>query len=266
MRRISVIVLGIILLSGCAGLETKQESQVNHINFPLIYCGMHTETIDNKVTVMSLNKGGPASSAGVKPGDIWVSTSFKGERITSKDDYQLLPTKMKLGDHVLLVMDRNGNQIDFNIEPEWIKILPTTFKIYNLLVEKKEVTIAVIVSEVKNSFRNVSSDWADSIRNNLQSGRESKLLSVFESWNNFSMVDRSRLKHILDEFQFSQSGFISDKLRAKIGEMTGATHILDVSFSRFRSSDGKGVDDLLNARLIEIETGKILAVDQITTH
>jgi hypothetical protein len=266
MRKISVIVLGIILLSGCAGLETKQESTINYINYPSRDFGMHTEMINNKVTVMSLNKGGPASSAGVKPGDIWVSTSFKGERITSKDDYQLLPTKMQPGDHVLLVMNRNGNQIDFNIEPEWRKILPTEFKIYNLLAEKKEVTIAVIVSEVKNSFRNVPSDWADSIRNNLQSGRESKLISSFESWNNFSMVDRSRLKHILDEFQFSQSGFISDKLRAKIGEMTGATHILDMSFSRFGSSDGKGVDDQLNARLIEIETGKVLAVDQITTH
>ena len=91
------------------------------------------------------------------------------------------------------------------------------------------------------------------------------MLSDFGEDEKFSVVDRSRLKQILEEFQFNQLGFVSDKLRAKIGEMTGATHILDISFSRFRGRINDQ-DDILNARLVEIESGKVLAVDQIITH
>lgn len=125
--------------------------------------------------------------------------------------------------------------------------------------------MAVIVSEVKNSFPNVHGDWADSIRNNLQSQYEGGLLSGFGKNENFSIVDRSRLKQILDEFKFSYSGFVSDQLRAKIGEMTGATHLLDISLGRFQNSDYSH-EDVLNVRLVEIESGKVLAVDRIITH
>ena len=170
------------------------------------------------------------------------------------------------GDHVLLVINRNGQQINFDIETRMMKVPPTVIIMRKLLYGNNKVVIAIIVSEVKNSFPNVPMDWADSVRNNLQSKYESNLLSDFGQIENFSVVDRSRLKQILDEFQFSQSGFVSDKLRVKIGEMTGATHIFDISFSRFRGRHPNEKDDTLNARLIEIESGKVLAVDQIITH
>ena len=215
------------------------------------------------MVVKTITKGSPAELSGVKRGDIIVSADgniFPNAKalIASMDNKHP-------GDHLILVINRNGQQINFEIETRMVKVPPTSIILRKLIIENKRVAIATIVSEVKSSFPNAPPDWADSMRNSLQSRYESNLLSGLGQYENFSVVDRSRLKEILNEFQFSQMGFVSDKLRLKIGEMTGATHILDISLSRFQSST-HGRDDMLNARLIEIESGKVLAVDQITTH
>lgn len=263
MRRISILILCVILFSGCAGLRTQRESEEPEGNFvEWASLGVNPVGIKNEV-VVAPRKGFPAELAGVKLGDIIVSVD--GKIITTIKAFNSLMENKQRGDHVLLVINRNGQQIKFDIEPRMIKVRPTEIKISKLLDENKKVTIAVVVSEVKNSYQNVPKDWSDSIRNNLQSDHESGLLSGFGEDEKFSVVDRSRLKQILDEFQFNQLGFVSDKLRAKIGEMTGATHILDISFSRFQGRFN-GKDDILYARLLEIESGKVLAVDQITTH
>jgi len=263
MRRISILISCIILLSGCAELQTQRPPEGNFVQVARI--GTNTVDINNKVVVKALGKDFPAEISGVKPGDIIVSAD--GKTITTTMELLSLMDNKRVGDRVLLVIDRNGQQINFNIEPKMIKSAPTLLMIRKLLLyENNKVAIAIIVSEVKNSFPNVSMDWADSMRNNLQSRQESLLLSSFGPNQNFSLVDRSRLKQILDEFQFSQAGFVPDKLRAKIGEMTGATHIVDISFSRFQGRTPREKDDVLNDRLIAIESGKVLAVDQITTH
>jgi hypothetical protein len=95
--------------------------------------------------------------------------------------------------------------------------------------------------------------WEDSVRNSTQSKIEGKFIDTFGKDKNFSIVDRSRLKNILDEFQFNLTGFVSDKLRSKIGEMTGAIHLIDINLSRFPSGYS-GFTDVTNVRLIEIET------------
>jgi membrane-associated protease RseP (regulator of RpoE activity) len=260
MRRIAIPILCIILLSGCVGLRTQREPEGNYVE--LARLGMYAEDSNNELVVTTLQKDFPAELAGVKRGDIIVT--IDGKKVTSMKALLNVLDSKRLGDRVSLAINRNGQINTFDIEPRMIKMRPTQLKIQRLVYEGKKVTVAVIVSEVKNSYLNVPKDWADSIRNNLQSDHEGGLLSAFGKNENFSIVDRSRLKQILDEYQFNQLGFVSDKLRAKIGEMTGATHILDISFSRFQSQYNDS-DDILNARLIEIESGKVLAVDQIKT-
>jgi hypothetical protein len=262
MRRIPIIIFSIILLSGCAGLRTKPAPEGNFVDIAQI--GIITEYLNNKVIVKSTGKDSPAELSGVKTGDIIISGD--GKIITSKMAFLSLMENKRLSDRVLLTVNRDGQIINFEIAPKVVKLRPTGIKMRSIVLgENKKMTVAVIVGEVKNSFPNAQRDWADSVRNNLQSDHERYLLSAFGKSENFSVVDRSRLKQILDEFQFSHTGFVSDKLRAKIGEMTGATHLLDISFGRFRGHD-YDYDDILNARLVEIESGKVLAVDRIITH
>jgi membrane-associated protease RseP (regulator of RpoE activity) len=261
MRTISLLFLYAVLLSSCAPLHTQREPEGNYVE--LARLGINAEDANNNLVVTALQKDFPAELAGVKRGDI--ISIVDGKNISSTKAFISHMDNKRPGDHVVLVLTRNGQKINLDIEPRVIKVRPTQRKFQQLIDENKHVTVAVVVSEVKNSFPSVPKDWADSIRNNLQSDHESGLLSAFSNNANFSIVDRSRLKAILDEFQFNQIGFVSDKLRVKIGEMTGATHILDISFSRFQGQYNS-YEDVMNVRLIEIESGKVLAVDQIKTH
>jgi len=260
MRKIS-FALAIIILMGCSAIRPKPESEGNLINAARI--GMGPLSVNGKLIVKGLTDDFPAKLAGLKIEDVIVSAD--GKAVTTAKELVTILNNKQPGDHILLVIDRNGEALKFDIVTKLVKMRRTVLKIIDLLDEKKRVNIAVIVSEVKNSFSYVSGDWVASMRNNVQSYTEMMLLSNFGQQENFSVVDRTRLKHILDEYNFSQSGFVSDKLRARIGEMTGATYLFDISFSRFRSRDYEK-DDIVNSRLIEIESGKILAVDQVKTH
>jgi len=158
---------------------------------------------------------------------------------------------------------RSGHVLNFDIEPIIAKRRPTGIKLQALVEEGKKVVVAVVVSDVKNAAGSPDdaqyAPWIDSIRSNTQSQVESHLLKALGIYDNFAIVDRNRLNNLLDEFRLSQTGIVSDKLRVKIGELTGATYLIDASFFRFRTR-GK-VEDSEYRRLIEIETGVVLAVD-----
>lgn len=261
MRKISVVLLSIILLSGCAVLGSLRPRETNTLEVARL--GITTDIMNNELVVKDFSKKSAARLAGVKKGDVFVS--IDGNTITTQKTLLSILENKEKGEHVLLIMNRNGKHVSFDIEPIMIEILPTSNKINHLLMDNHKVSVAIIVTEVKNSFRNVPNDWVDSMRTQLQTTYESGLLKGgYGNTALFSIVDRTRLRQILNEFQFSQSSFVSDKVRVKIGEMTGATHIIDISFARFQS--GLGKDDVMTARLIDIETGNVLAVDQVKSH
>ena len=120
--------------------------------------------------------------------------------------------------------------------------------IRQLLVAEKQVTVAVIVSEW---------DYTVSHQDRMffQSATEMVLLEKYSDRRTFALVDRGKLNNIINELKFSQSGFVSDKMRAKIGQMTGATHIVDMSVSYAKNIL------MVITRLVDVESGRVLAVD-----
>lgn len=250
-----------LLLSACATVKTVQAPEGNFVE--CAYLGINGKDQNGSMVVNKLPVDFPAQRAGIKVGDIIVS--LDGKLIKNNKELWDFMANKQTGEKVSLVINRQGDMITFYIEPRIMKCRPSSMKIKSLLLDNKKISLAVIVGEVKNSFSNVPYGWESSIRNEILSFHEGQLLSAYGTSENFSIVDRSRLKEILDEFRFSQLGLVSDKLMAKIGEMTGATHILDISFSRYPGRL-KGYDDVTSARLIEIESGKVLAVDQFTNH
>ena len=257
MQRISLLLFSIVLLSGCAKLPAVREPETNLVEKARI--GVAVEVRDKQLTVIKIKQNSPAAVAGVKLGDTIIS--IDGQLISSLKAWNNYFDYKQPGDIVSLVINRYGQSIAFNITTNASKYRPTTVKVANLLSDGKKVSIAVIVSDVKNSFVDTTTDWKESTRNGLQTDYESGFLIGFDYSNNFSLVDRSRFLRILDEFQLNQLGFVSEKLVAKIGEMTGATHILDVSFSRFPRQYGSH-EDVTTGRLIEVESGKVVAVDR----
>jgi C-terminal processing protease CtpA/Prc len=138
MRRLFIIILGIILFSGCVGLRTQQEVEEPEGNFvELARLGVNTVDMHNELIVKALEKDFPAERAGVKRGDIFISVD--GKIITTKKAFYSLMDNKQRGDHVLLVINRNGQQIKFDIETRMIKVRPTAIKINKLLDENKKV-------------------------------------------------------------------------------------------------------------------------------
>ncbi len=256
MRKISILILYAGLLVGCAWVQTNPETN----DVEVMRIGLRSENINDKMVVKEVMRGFPAERAGIRRGDIVFS--INGKKYKNDIEIISLINNEHRGDHVLLVIKRNGKQINFDVEPKVDKVRQAGISIIKILTKDNKVSLAIVVGEVKNTFPNTAAAWADSIRNILQSQQESFYLSAFGNNKNFSIVDRMQLIQILFEYQFNQIGFIPDKLRMKIGEMTGATHILDVSYGRFRGRHNS-YEDIINTRLIEVETGTALAVDQM---
>lgn len=255
----------LLFLFGCATTPIITKKKDNWLEVSRI--GVASKQNDNgDIVIIDLAPNGPAEKSGIKKGDVILT--LDGKKLIKDSEFVTVMNNKNKGDHVLIEIKRNEQILSYDIKPTIIKIPPTVFKIGELLDNEKKVSLVIVVSEVKNSMPQNSNDqiksWEDSVRNNWQSKIEGVFINMFGNDKNFSIIDRSRLKNILDEFQFNLTGFVSDKLRAKIGEMTGATHLIDINISRF-SSGYSGFIDITNVRLIEIETGKVLAVDTSET-
>jgi S1-C subfamily serine protease len=94
MRRIYISILGIVLSSGCAEVQIKQEPQGNYVESPKV--GIF---INNKSVVESLLKDLLAERAGIRRGDIIVSVN--GKKITTRKEFISLIENKQRGDHVL---------------------------------------------------------------------------------------------------------------------------------------------------------------------
>jgi hypothetical protein len=193
-----------------------------------------------------------------------VVLTVDGRSFTSVKEVIDHITSKKKGERVVFTVQRKGKMQTFEVAPVIIKVRPTLIKLQSLLLENKKVVLAVVVSDVKSTFdmkREVYDSWAEGIRHDEQTAMESFYLNNLGKNAHFSIVDRSRTKAILDEYRLNQTGLVSDTMRLKIGEMTGATHLLDVNFARYKNP--QGYNDAINARLIDISSGTVMAVDQM---
>jgi len=87
------------------------------------------------------------------------------------------------------------------------------------------------------------------------------LLNLFDSNNNFSMVERARLEDILTEQSRAQSGIMSQNDIAHTMKLFGATHMLIVDGQREKWGIFK--TDYYTGRLVDMETGKVMTVDEM---
>jgi len=71
---------------------------------------------DGAVQAASIERGGPASRAGIEQGDIIVG--FAGQPVAGFDDLHRLLTEEKLGARVAVTVIRCGRQVTLDIEPE----------------------------------------------------------------------------------------------------------------------------------------------------
>jgi hypothetical protein len=170
------------------------------------------------------------------------------------------------GEDILFTVKRNGQMLDYTITPLlYFRLPPSTHKLYELLdVDGQNVKLAVVVTDVRNDASERNYAWEESMRRQVQGATENHLLNHFDRNDKFSLVDNLRLNNILDEYRLNMTGLASDAARAKIGAMTGATHLLVVTLVRHpkRIKQKESCEDDGTASLLEIGSGKVLASDQ----
>ncbi len=73
------------------------------------------------------------------------------------------------------------------------------------------------------------------------------------------VVDRARVEEILKEQEFSYSGFVDQKTAVRLGKLLGAHAVLFLDFINVEE-DMDSYTVRVNAKLIDVETGRILYV------
>lgn len=237
------------------------ESRTNFV--PVYRFGIDCYDISTGCQINDLVPESPAAQSGMQIGDVIVA--INGGKSSNKD--LLSHAHFSGGQATTFKLSRNGQELSLNIKPKRVAMVPpSVYKIYELLnLGEKNMALVVYISDVKNNtdFLNKSA-WEASERMGLQSFLEASMIKSFEKNSRFSLIDRVRLDRILDEHKINMTGLISDTARSQIGKLTGATHLLSASLSRYPKSRNS-CNDIMTARLIEIETGQVLAIDQRNT-
>ncbi len=254
----------LFFLVHCAGHRLAERHAWNSWkdnSIPVYRTGLIVKEEDDGLRVVDFENEFPGKTAGMQIGDVIVSVD--GKKLSKKE----LATLMNLnrGEEVLFTVWRHGLTLDYRVTPQLYFILPPSmYKIYELLdVDEQRVRLAVVVTEVKDNTGRRSYPWEESMRLRVQGALENRLLNNLGTFDSFSLADKSRLNKILDDYRLDMTGLTSDDARARIGNMTGATHLLVATVVRYQGTEQNGsCEDNETTKLLEIKSGRTLAVDQ----
>lgn len=199
----------------------------------------------------------PAKRARLKKGDILKE--INGIAVNKPLDVYKALKNIFPGATITVEIERSGKEKTCRIKTAknyW----PDVYVIMDILEKGKNVSLAIMVGNISNAMQDSSFDvneWKSGISTLLVNGLESGFMVYQNRYNNLSIVDRNKIRAILDELNFQSTGYISDNTRTKIGELTGATHIVVADFNRFNNPPG--FIDVVSRKLIDIKTGIILA-------
>ncbi len=139
-----------------------------------------------------------------------------------------------------------------------------TIAVLDFNTDKASITIApgfVVVQNIEDTTRLLSSD----------------LMTYLVKTNKFNVVERNRMKDILTEQEFSESGYISPESAVKMGELIGADYfvmgkieMLKAGVKRKKIPYTDTIRSLyvgkmiVNVRIVDSRGGKIVAAEKFT--
>lgn len=222
------------------------------------YIDTKTMAIRKFTEVSSRKHDNPAVKAGLRVGDIVLEVnSIPVANLTEIDN---IMKRISPNTVILVKIERKGIGKIYKIKT-LKNLAPEVDIVFALLSKGEKISLAVIIGKISNTIvfpHPVNLDeWKSTINSQLQTEFEAVYVQYRNVFDNFSLVDRNRIRKILDELNFQASYYVSNETRLKIGELAGATHLLMVEFSR--SPKGRGYADIVSKRLIDIKTGEVLS-------
>jgi TolB-like protein len=140
------------------------------------------------------------------------------------------------------------------LHPEFMKLYFAVAKERGLLMERESPgiqTIAVL------DFDNNSIDQHERLEP-LRGGFADMLISDLSKLTSLKVVERERVRFILDELDLEQTAKFDPETAVRVGKMLGVHSILIGSFTKV------GERMRLDTRLIRTETGELIKADQLT--
>jgi len=92
----------------------------------------------------------------------------------------------------------------------------------------------------------------------LRSGLPSLFMNALSTINNVQIIDRRKLKKILEEQALIQSGILKEDSFLKIGKLTGANFLILGSFLI-----GMNEDIRIDCRIVDSESGEIIKAEEV---
>ena len=211
-------------------------------------------------------RNSPAKKSGLKIGDIIKEVN--GAEVMNLSDFNSVMKAIPPNTIVPVKIERKSTEKIYKVKT--VKnFTPEVNFVLDSLAKGERISLAVIIGNVSNAIilpSNVNlGEWRKGIVSQLEYGVESVYIQCRNVYNNFSLVDRNRIRKILDELDFQTTDYVSDATRIRIGELTGATHLLIVEFNRFPRTYS-GYMDIISKKLIDIKTGEVLTSVSINQH
>ncbi len=260
MRRTKLIVILFLWLTVAICRSSYADSKLG------FFIDGETMRIKSFYDISGSERNSPAWKVGLKIGDI-VRT-VDGVEITSFSDFNSVLRRVPPNSIIPVRIERRDRENIYKVRT--VKnFTPEVDFILDSLAKGERVSLVVIVGKVSNAIplpRKISLDeWKKGITSQLEFGVESTYVQCREVYDNFSLVDRNRIRKVLDELDFQTTDYVSDATRIKIGELTGATDILIVEFNRFPWSY-RGRMDIISKKLIDIRTGEVLTSASVSQY
>jgi TolB-like protein len=117
-------------------------------------------------------------------------------------------------------------------------------------VQSQNKTVVAVIP-FANLMKDSSFDW-------LSGGIAETLIVKLSNVDTLQMVERIRLKEIMDEMKFAASGLVDEKTAAKVGKLAGAQILVVGAFQK------AGNRLRINGRFVEASTGKIIKTAEAT--
>jgi TolB-like protein len=93
----------------------------------------------------------------------------------------------------------------------------------------------------------------------LRKGLAQMFSSELGQLQGLNLVERADLLRVIEEMKLAQAGFIDEKTAQQVGKLVGAQHLLLGSFVYLPNGKIR-----LDARVVEVETGRILKAGEAT--
>ena len=213
----------------------------------------------NEIEIYEVYPGTPAYDAKLEPGDILLEANDVA--IKNKGQIFDILDSLYPNETVTFKVRRKGQDIKGSIKLSTYNYPNDFYVLMEMIYKDKVVRLAVLPGEIQNMYSAETAlleKWKKSVGTEIVGSAESVYVNFFRNQKYFVIIDRHQTDKILNEIQFQNSGLVSDEQRKKIGNLLGATHIVTVNLTR-NIATGPKCNDLMTRRLVEVESGKILA-------